>query len=50
MWIGGSGWMVLMTSVIYGGSDVTGGDGWPVQTLPTKVHLWDVLAWVICLF
>ena len=50
MWIGGSGWLVLMTSVIYGGSGVTGGDGWPIQTLPTKVHLWDVLAWVICLF
>ena len=50
MWIGGSGWPVLTTSVICGGSGVTGGDGWLVQTLLTKVQLWDVLAWVICLF
>ena len=44
MWIGGSGWLVLATPVICGGSSVIGGDGWPVQTLLTKVQLWDVLA------
>ncbi|KAF3956117.1 hypothetical protein CMV_018725, partial [Castanea mollissima] len=36
VWIGGSGWPVLTTSAIGGGSDVAGGDGWPAQTSPTK--------------